>query len=180
MFILRDFQNFFPSFFFNFLNQKIYSKKKTIFFIFMKNKNFSIFSNWLFSNFLFWGFLFFTGIFEFFFFEIKKISLKKFFFLDFWKIEYLFFCRKCLFSHGAKDLADEQSHLLEHVFSRGWSHFIPKRIGVQVYEGTARVSDLSELPEYDEPGAEIYELDAIVMMISDGAAEPRWTHPVNF
>ncbi|CAI2347815.1 unnamed protein product [Caenorhabditis sp. 36 PRJEB53466] len=91
-------------------------------------------------------------------------------------------CRKqttCKFRHATKvDWPSEQAKLLEDVDAEGWRHFIPARIAAQVCEGQLRLTDISDLPDYDEPSAVIYELDAMVDVIGNGEHAVKWTHPV--
>ncbi|KAF1761689.1 hypothetical protein GCK72_009945 [Caenorhabditis remanei] len=86
--------------------------------------------------------------------------------------------KTCKFAHGHIDWSSEQSKLLEHVDSSQWSHYIPSRIAAQVCEGIVRISDISDIPGYDEPTAIIYELDAMIHVIGNGEHDVKWTHPV--
>lgn len=59
-----------------------------------------------------------------------------------------------------------------------WAHYIPSRIAAQLCEGIVRLSDVSDLPDYDEPSAVIYELDAMIHAVGNGENDVNWTHPV--
>uniref|UniRef100_A0A8R1HXT5 USP domain-containing protein n=1 Tax=Caenorhabditis japonica TaxID=281687 RepID=A0A8R1HXT5_CAEJA len=84
----------------------------------------------------------------------------------------------CKFKHGLTNWVEEQSRLLENVDSTEWQHYIPSRIAAQITEGICRFSDISDVPDYDEPSATIYELDAMIDLIGTGYQPATWTHPV--
>lgn len=86
--------------------------------------------------------------------------------------------KTCKFVHGRIDWSLEQTKLLEHVDSVAWNHYIPSRISAQLCEGIVRISDISDVPGYDEPAAIVYELDAMVHVIGNGEHDVKWTHPI--
>lgn len=86
--------------------------------------------------------------------------------------------RSCKFVHGHIDWSTEQTRLLDDIDGIGWNHYIPSRIAAQVCEGIVRITDISDVPAYEEPNALIYELDAMVHLIGNGQEDVCWTHPV--
>lgn len=86
--------------------------------------------------------------------------------------------KTCKYKHGRIDWAAEQSKLLEESEFPEWSHYIPSRIAAQLCEGIVRISDISDVPGYDEPNAIIYELQTMVHVIGNGDHNVNWTHPV--
>ncbi|CAL2037287.1 unnamed protein product [Caenorhabditis brenneri] len=86
--------------------------------------------------------------------------------------------KTCKYKHGRIDWAAEQMKLLEESELPEWSHYIPSRIAAQLCEGIVRISDISDVPGYDEPNAIVYELEAMVHVIGNGDPNMNWTHPV--
>uniref|UniRef100_A0A1I7U3B4 USP domain-containing protein n=1 Tax=Caenorhabditis tropicalis TaxID=1561998 RepID=A0A1I7U3B4_9PELO len=86
--------------------------------------------------------------------------------------------KTCKYIHGCIDWSSEQQKLLDEVDMDGWNHYIPSRIAAQLCEGIVRISDISDVPGYDEPNAIIYELEAMVHVIGNGEPSANWTHPV--
>ncbi|CAO4369998.1 unnamed protein product [Caenorhabditis nigoni] len=86
--------------------------------------------------------------------------------------------RSCKYGHGLIDWAAEQTKLLDDIDGFGWKHYLPSRISAKVCDGIVRLSDISDVPNYEEPGAVIYELDAMISLIGNGQQDVVWTHPV--